>query len=878
MKKNQKLKKILSAGTLLLTFFFTACQGGRHVLDAITGSSTPHIDGKRKMIEICSPTDILQSAQSSKKQKRESSVKETAEPSSAQKNAEKRIKDEECPFKDLQRLEKGKTRRKVEKLQVKNLDTKQWNEKRLENSRRKRYKTCHQTVYIRDISDKPMKEEPRLELYQQKLREDIEEFSTHIAPIIDRNAMLFFVASRSINIYAKYKDLWGIKSWLANEDSRKDEYVLYKKLLKSFKGYYPGVIEDIIAYVRKHRPIRIVSTGIPQTEWRKSLGDLYLQETLKPNCGMMGERAIVSQMDRKYLELDLAVRMLLAMSEVHQDFFKISEEFIEYTEVTEETEMNRNNYRIVLEIHKIVQMYLGEEAEETVYEELYSILKSMHDEGALEELTAAAIYKKIYTALGIFYERAPLIDENEYVLAGKCIVTNQQYMKCKGKIKIASDDYEEKHLETTYSQEENRWSILPDVQEHYHVYYLDNTKQQLEMLCMPVHKEDGCEEEFYLHTISDIVRHIKVLYGVKEQSDTIHPFKVKKETREWTYIREKDRNETLKNLAEYEVVFYQIEEHLESKKFTFAEFRPLYSHDSCSICVPLFLTPLMQSAVDLGPFIKKEEHTELDSIYFESQEPSIYKYNHAYKGQKYTDVHKYYSNLYILPDAQKKKTFSCYVMNCSSSRKSDGTVEAVWYVRVPSSVDEYTHCLPDRSFREEKNIEKFNAFIETVKSREYHKDSDLQSIWLCNNSTKDSALSGPESAIYNWQVNSKQCKQVITQKERNRIELRVKKAEEYLKRAEARQKSLGVKHKSDTKEIQRKKRAANTAKCRAKAKVDRLREESHIKLSRQPTVAQAELIVLRNVNHSKSNLGAHNEILDALISTYKCQKYTPINK
>ncbi|KAI5191506.1 hypothetical protein NEMIN01_1532, partial [Nematocida minor] len=510
-----------------------------------------------------------------------------------------------------------------------------------------------------------------------------------------------------------------------------------------------------------------------------------------------------------------------------------------------------------------------------MYKELYAVFAGIYGEKELLKSKEVDLYRRIYIALGKFYKKVQVADENEYILIGKNIIVNQKYVKCEKTVNldIAQEISNESVASPEYMLKMNKWGVSLNVHQHYHVHYVDNTAARSRMLCMPIH-EDSEGNKLYLHTIDGIVEHIKILYGIYKDSDSVHPFRVEKGTKLWSYIKKKDRHLTMKDLSEYNIVFYHIEEDFDKAEFTFAEFWPKTPWGDGVICIPLFLTPLMRSAVALGPFVQKKDHKVVDLEEFEDKKPSVYMYNKKYNENNYSDVHKYYRNLYIRQE-KEKENIDCYTMDCRTAKEENRAIKAVWYVRMPDSVDEYTHCIPDESFKGKENTEKFNNFVNALESREYNKDSDLQGIWLSNNSNgEDIEQEKKTKSICNWlvEINNKKKK---TTKSQEQIKSQISVYEQRLKmkqeEVEEIKKSNKNKHRNQA-DYTKVKKTTITMISKYRKNLEILYKE----LSSQPST-QAELIVFRNMNSSKSNLGAHNEMFDVLISRYKYRTQAEVN-
>ncbi|KAI5192719.1 hypothetical protein NEMIN01_2176, partial [Nematocida minor] len=744
-----------------------------------------------------------------------------------------------------------------------------WNNKRLDNKRRTSYKGHHITVYKHHcagfISNAP--QEIIANFYQEKIKKEIEKFSSQIASLIEQNPFWYFVASRTKNINIRYKDLFGLKHLLSSKDSPR-----HKEMLMNLEGYYPGVVDDMIEYTRKHRPLR-ASQESPSSKWRETLGDIYVRKSLDLNYKMVQGQDKNSQVEEKYSLLAEALRMIQVLPEVYQDFSTIDKIFIKGTEISENPNINKKNHQVLLSLRKLVRKTAEDnKIIEDEYENIHSALESIYEKDPQKEPTVAELYKKLYMILADFYKKALVFESANYVLAGKCVIKHQRYIACKASLGLVSENSKNfvRAYDHFYSFNMNKWDVSVDVKPHYHIYYVDNTTHQLRMLCMPKYKEEGSGEEHYLHTINSIVNHIKMIYGIRIKTDVIHPFKVKKGTRKWTYIEKKDRNKTVKDLEEYKVVFYHIVENLETTKFAFAEFWSLNSLKKDTICIPLFLTPLMQSAVELGPFKKKKGYAEINPVEFKDRVADVYKFNSVYKHPKYSDVHRYYSNLYILPDEEKKGSPECYVMDYQTHRQPDNSIKVTWNVRMPRSVNEYTHYMPEKSSREKESKKKFNNFISVLESREYNKDSELEGVWLRNGSIEDKELENQAKTLHTWHASIEEVKYETRLKNLEIIKKKIKKAEEEFAIAEEKQANLiALSKRSDAMKAENEKKIANitSTKSKAKVKLEVLQKELYKAMSEKPD-DEAEFIIFRNMNKSKSNLGAHNEILDALISSY----------
>ncbi|KAI5189830.1 hypothetical protein NEMIN01_0693 [Nematocida minor] len=878
--KNQEIRKLLGAGAALLSFF-TGCRGSSDNFDGKGVREWASIDRKRKIDEVhetdsmdiidrLSKIDVLSAVYDylgSQLNKRPREEEETpVEQIENVLHLQQKIEDT-TEYKDisvqspvLQYFVGGKEAMERKEKRLINL----WNNSRLGNMRRRGYKIDHKTVYRNVYPDSRIIREVEEESYQIELKNDLMDFLNNVKPYVKKNAFSCFIASRCKSTNRRYKDLFGLKTLIENAE---DE--ITSEMLESLDGYYPGVIDDMIAYIKKNEPIK-VSKNTTLTAWNQTVGDIYMQKHLDLNYCLSKEQEDLMQLEQKYHALAYAVRMIMILPEVYQDFYSITEDFIERHNTSNDSDVNQENRQVLLGMHKLVGAHRAKKQSKKMYIDFYNTLKSTYMGRGIEESTSAELYREIYTLLAKFYENAEVVDKKaNYVLAGKCVIKNQKCMKCEMTVTMAPEDLDKRVAISRYSLEKHSWSVAPNVNAHYHVYYVDNALGQIKMLCMPIYKEDGSEEEHYLHTVSEIVEYIKTLYGIEKYADVIHPFKVNKKSRKWSYIKEKEeRNKTVKELEGYEVVFYHIEEDVSISRLTFAQFVPWHPYNEDAICVPLFLNPLMRIGIDIGPFIMVGEHKEIDLLEFKDIAPSIYKYSSMYAAMSFSDMHSYYRNLSIPLYEWERRGTECYSMNCSSARESDGTIKAVWYTRTPSSMDEYTHCVLDKAFYKKENTEKFSTFINTVDSKEYGKHSELQAFWLGSISTEDgSEVESQAKIIHTWVADWKM-EESISKEQLECINLNIKKEEKRIEEAEVFQENLGPISKStDTPEAGRRKRAAITIKSYYSKNLKNLQKKLSEKPCKKLKVSDtgADFLVFRNINQKKSQLHAHNELLDILI-------------
>ncbi|KAI5193010.1 hypothetical protein NEMIN01_2354, partial [Nematocida minor] len=242
-----------------------------------------------------------------------------------------------------------------------------------------------------------------------------------------------------------------------------------------------------------------------------------------------------------------------------------------------------------------------------------------------------------------------------------------------------------------------------------------------------------------------------------------------------------------------------------------------------------------------------------------------YEYGDKYKDEKYKNISGYYCNLYILPG--DIKSIECYAMNCELKKQENGSTSVVWYARVLGDVDEYTHCVPSEDFKKETAFSDFHFFVSAIESREYNRDSSLQSFWLSNTSPNNSG--DGQTFTINDLLEDRKIETLPGFKNMENLKKDLISVEKYLKRLEDYKMILERLHDTDPEQLKKRKKSLQSIIREQKSLLKALQIELHTKVSKRPKNTEINLIVFRNMNSTRSNLGAHNEILDVFISTYQ---------
>ncbi|EIJ87587.1 uncharacterized protein NEPG_02213 [Nematocida parisii ERTm1] len=286
---------------------------------------------------------------------------------------------------------------------------------------------------------------------------------------------------------------------------------------------------------------------------------------------------------------------------------------------------------------------------------------------------------------------------------------------------------------------------------HYHVQLVDNSTHQMHIVHIPffVSTEDGSEVYHYIHTIENIVNHAskllcnKTMYN-QRYNNTIYPFKYNRNDKTWSLITKLNNDQIKKRKLEnsnsihdmdktieemhndgFDIVLYYIEEGLDEIEFLFAQLNPIsietintaYKENKAEAKklfdryepnigvprIPLFLPRLMTSVVHFGPYVLKPEKYKFESIK-NYQDLVPIKFSSSIdrmvkkKDRKQTIIEilnkfrreiYYYSDFYILGINSFYEDCDCYNMNIKQKEFEDNEIELSWYIKIQFNTEEY---------------------------------------------------------------------------------------------------------------------------------------------------------------------------------------------
>ncbi|KAI5166122.1 hypothetical protein NEIRO02_0982 [Nematocida sp. AWRm79] len=286
---------------------------------------------------------------------------------------------------------------------------------------------------------------------------------------------------------------------------------------------------------------------------------------------------------------------------------------------------------------------------------------------------------------------------------------------------------------------------------HYHVQLVDNSTHQIHIIHIPffVSSENSNEVYHYIHTIENIVNLAikqlcnKTMYN-QRYNNTIYPFKYNRNDKTWSLITELNNDQIKKRKFEnnnsiydmdktieemhndgFDIVLYYIEEGLDEIEFLFAQLNPIsieainaayeeskseakklfdgYEPNIGVPRIPLFLPKLMTSVVHFGPYVLKPEKYKFESI--KSYQNLIpIRFSNSIdrmvkrKDRKHTIIEilnkfrreiYYYSDFYILGINSLYEDCDCYSMNIKQKEFEDNEIELSWRIKIQYNAEEY---------------------------------------------------------------------------------------------------------------------------------------------------------------------------------------------
>ncbi|KAI5167702.1 hypothetical protein NEIRO03_1986 [Nematocida sp. AWRm78] len=570
-------------------------------------------------------------------------------------------------------------------------------------------------------------------------------------------------------------------------------------------SYYPGLFLDLDIYLHKEFPfsnntsIRRVSTDNVKTflPCAVTLGDIYIKKDI--NLLWHLESILITRMDQTILgssfiikEKDIYLKrrflLILSIPEIYEDLFYIKYEEIELLERIAKKNSFCATTKYISNLFCIIKYLYGEvHNNPNIIEESYKKI-SIATKESLELKTDIELYKLVYKVFAYFYKYSLYLYEanldssinnthlsvesdstysamkkytkiprnNITIYQGKGVVVVHIYRICNILFKY---DNAEKNIRTLDKLKEKNLSFIYKCKDfielsyshHYHVQFVDNSANRVHIIHFPFFmlNNNGTIEYHYIHTIDDIVNHIRKTFNTNTRNDqplinNVYPFKYSRKDKTWTMISMptdsskkrkladsigSEMNKTIEEMDKlgFDVVFYYIKENIKTTKFLFAQFN-LISEESLNTAykededkakklfdgytknmhaprIPLFLPKLTISAVYFGPYVLKSEKYIIDSIMGHQNLVPIefsnwLDYMVRKEDRKHTIIElatvykreiNYYSDFYILGINSPYEDCDCYSMELKQTKLIDNSIKISWHVKKQYDLGEYTN-------------------------------------------------------------------------------------------------------------------------------------------------------------------------------------------
>ncbi|KAH9386080.1 uncharacterized protein NEMAJ01_0976 [Nematocida major] len=222
---------------------------------------------------------------------------------------------------------------------------------------------------------------------------------------------------------------------------------------------------------------------------------------------------------------------------------------------------------------------------------------------------AQSMYKKAYAALADFYTHSPshymelgTKEPKKAKFLGKNIITNQPYVKHHITAKYMAGGLTSMVMHAN-EKLYNQWEVTPS-EKHYHVHFVDNERQIYRKICMPLVKVNN--RKVYLHTIEEVIQHISSTYELA--AENIFPLIHTAKKKGWRLLRRSAFKASMEIIQKNKdvLVFYYIPEGAKCEYFSLCTFQSERdSQTPHEVAIPLFFSPLMESALNLSLYTKK---------------------------------------------------------------------------------------------------------------------------------------------------------------------------------------------------------------------------------------------------------------------------------
>ncbi|KAI5154872.1 hypothetical protein NEPAR06_1339 [Nematocida parisii] len=583
----------------------------------------------------------------------------------------------------------------------------------------------------------------------------------------------------SKNIWLLIKDLgdsiteriFVIKEYLCNSSNTIGK--------KTNPGYYPDILKDIVEYSIKHGPYTYsykeftIFASAPGMHLNKkeTLGDIWVKKRINmyyclSSMIVMQQNACTSEDSDG--ELKIKLNHILCIPEIYEDMRIISNEsvnhlihLIKQNVLKVNTTENIQACDIII-MFSVISYLIGIAQKNTELVDMhFFIIKDKIFKGNSQNNSLPNVFNYVLFVMSKFYyyssNLASVENDWRYSLSSlesmKHMALSSDGSHCLLGGSILSDkyyDFKAEVLEYTYVNNRfvvNNINLYFDVNSgqkfiplsinyHYHVQFVDITKQTIEMVHLPffIKSDENSSLLVCIHSIKDIVMYLHILYCKEtrqpnKKCKAIYPFKFTHSTKTWSIINftSEDMSKTIKQIEStgYNVVFYLIEENMSTAELIFAEFYNPDHADSAEqniihenirmkmpnnthevFRIPTFLSPLLVSSIIFSGysgyippnrFAKDQFYTDLipikltqNTMKYNQNESALINENteHAQESSKYTKY--YYTDFIIRNSNDIYEDINCYLMNIEYTSVNNTSCTIKWTVKMSQNISEYT--------------------------------------------------------------------------------------------------------------------------------------------------------------------------------------------
>ncbi|KAH9387373.1 uncharacterized protein NEMAJ01_2269 [Nematocida major] len=574
-----------------------------------------------------------------------------------------------------------------------------------------------------------------------------------------------------INVFPQNTCIWVVLMGIS-VDKEKLYYILwhlkimYKKILienKPFIGYYPGFFNDFLEYISKTapsicmQPSRVLFLSADLYE-KKTLGDLFLGlsdafDPLANDVALVKKRACLY---RNGIHAILCIPFVL--KDLRSCDTQVFDNIINAIRRAGQW-MYPNPVRLDLHLNILNHLYHeanddGPISTERV-DKLLSWYKSFlgYTPKWYQRKSVSSIYTIAYNAIVLFYKHCPGIiksqrsgnDSSNYIVRGKSIIVLQKYIKCTVFLGIEKDKLLATPQKINYFILNDRWEVLPP-SAHYHIHLVNNYNQEYKRLCMPLYTEFGQSQ--CIHTLDLVAKHLSKLFGFFQEH--IYVLEYSRSTKKWRLQQNMDTPAFTPGNEETIHVFYFIEKGLRSNHFTFCTFkRPFRNVPNCEISIPLFLSPLMRTALLLTPFVPQNPSLHYlvcpEQLLSTPQEPSVYVYKpftahntSMHNAKTYNEIERYYSNMIL---DMSETDLNCFSMRLSVQKTADQAVIS-WYAPLDKKADELSHYFFNELKKENDEIvhKSIKKLVEDIQELHKKKSSSMHGFFFFSKKNKGQVI------------------------------------------------------------------------------------------------------------------------------------------